>query len=202
MKGESGQMQFILKAIITVIMTICMNTGISSLVSTTPEQAADDFLSQMRAGESAVMEKHMDNQYVNFLCNIEGDKAVVGRMNEALFKNFSYKIEDIGEKNDVAVAKVVIECNDFSQVMAGYDKASYNYIGENLYSDEIADKEKLNAKCLDIYVQQIEAAAGGASAEKVIYLSMVDNGYYGWNIIVTDDLMKSILGGLEMPATK
>lgn len=180
-------------------MTICMNMGISGLVSTTPQQAADDFLSQLRAGETAVMEKHMDNQYVNFICNIQGDKNAVGRMNKALFKNFSYRIEEIGEKNDVAVAKAVIESNDFSQVISGYDNASYRYIAENLYNDEIADKEKLNAICFDIYVQQIEAASNGDAIEKVIYIPMVDNGHYGWNILVTDELMKSVLGGLEMP---
>lgn len=199
MKGKCRNMQFILKGIITVIMTICMNMSISGLVSTTPQQAADDFLSQLRVGETAVMEKHMDNQYVNFICNVQGDKNVVGRMNKALFKNFSYRIEDIGEKNEVAVAKVVIENNDFSQVISGYDKASYNYIAENLYNDEVADKEKLNARCFDIYVQQIEAASNGATTEKVIYIPMVDNGYYGWNILVTDELMETVLGGLQMP---
>ena len=30
---------------------------------------------------------------------------------------------------------------------------------------------------------------------------MIDDGYYGWNIIMTDDLMKTVLGNLQMPAS-
>ena len=100
----------------------------------------------------------MDDSYVNFITNVQGDDAVVERMNEALFRNFSYKIEKIKTRDDVAVAKVSITSGDFSNVLSGYESASYEYITDNLQSDEIADKDYLNAKCLEIYVQQVEAA--------------------------------------------
>ena len=60
----------------------------------------------------------------------------------------------------------------------------------------------LNAKCLDLYVQQIEAASSGETAETVIYLPMVDNGYYGWDVLLSDELMQTMLGGLQMPVSE
>ena len=87
-------------------------------------------------------------------------------------------------------------------MLSGYESASYEYITDNLQSDEIADKDYLNAKCLEIYVEQVEAAAdSGTVLETVVYIPMIDDGYYGWNIIMTDDLMKTVLGNLQMPAS-
>lgn len=193
-------MQYILKIIVTVVISIAMQSSVVNMVSTTPDEAVTDFLDGLKTREAHVMEKYMDNSYVNFITNIEGDDAVVERMNVALFENFSYEIEEIATKNDVAVAKVIVRSGDFSKVLDGYASASYSYITDNLYNDEIADKDKLNAKCLELYVQQIEKAAeGGAVTENVVFVPMVDDGYYGWNIIMTDDLMKSVLGNLQMP---
>ena len=73
---------------------------------------------------------------------------------------------------------------------------------DNLYTDDIADKEKLNAQCLQLYVQQVEKAAeSGAVLETIVFVPMVNDGYYGWNIIMTDDLMKNVLGNLQMPVS-
>ena len=121
-------------------------------------------------------------------------------MNDALFGGFSYKIEKIKKKDGVAVARVTVESGDFSGVLKAYEKASYDYVLDNLYSDEIADKDALNAQCLELYVQQIEkAAASGDTVETVVFVPMVDDGYYGWNIIMTDELMRSVMGNLEVP---
>ena len=50
-------------------------------------------------------------------------------------------------------------------------------------------------------MKQIEKAADeGSEFETVVYVPMVDNGYYGWNIIVTDELMQDILGNFEIPS--
>ncbi len=193
-------MQYILKIITTVVISIVMQSSIVNMVSTTPEDAVTDFLDGLKSRESYVMEKYMDNGYVNFITNVQGDEEVVARMNEALFKNFSYEIEKIAQKDNVAVAKVIVKSGDFSDVLDQYDKASYDYVVDNLYSDGISDKEKLNAKCFEIYVQQIEKAAeDGAATETVVFVPMIDDGYYGWNIIMTDELMESVLGNLQMP---
>lgn len=196
-------MQFLLKGIISMIVTVLLQGGVASIVSTTPDDAAKDFLAGLKANETKVMEKYMDNSYINFICNVEGDEGVVDRMDDALFQNFDYKIDKVATKDDVAVAKVTVTCNDFSQVSAAYDKAAYDFIKSNLYTNEVADKNALNAKCLDLYVQQIEAAASsGQTAETVIYLPMVDNGYYGWDVLLSDELMQTMLGGLQMPVSQ
>lgn len=195
-------MQHILKTVITLLISLLMQSGVVNLISTTPHDAVSDFMDGLKNRDSSVMEKYMDDSYVNFITNVQGDDTVVERMNEALFRNFSYKIEKIKTKNDVAVAKVSITSGDFSNVLSGYESASYKYITDNLQSDEIADKDYLNAKCLEIYVQQVEAAAdSGTVLETVVYIPMIDDGYYGWNIIMTDDLMKTVLGNLQMPAS-
>ena len=195
-------MQYILKTVITLLISLLMQSGVVNLISTTPHDAVSDFMDGLKNRDSSVMEKYMDDSYVNFITNVQGDDAVVERMNEALFRNFSYKIEKIKTKDDVAVAKVSITSGDFSNVLSGYESASYKYITDNLQSDEIADKDYLNAKCLEIYVEQVEAAAdSGTVLETVVYIPMIDDGYYGWNIIMTDDLMKTVLGNLQMPAS-
>ena len=195
-------MQHILKTVITLLISLLMQSGVVNLISTTPHDAVSDFMDGLKNRDSSVMEKYMDDSYVNFITNVQGDDAVVERMNEALFRNFSYKIEKIKTKDDVAVAKVSITSGDFSNVLSGYESASYEYITDNLQSDEIADKDYLNAKFLEIYVQQVEAAAdSGTVLETVVYIPMIDDGYYGWNIIMTDDLMKTVLGNLQMPAS-
>lgn len=195
-------MQHILKTVITLLISLLMQSGVVNLISTTPHDAVSDFMDGLKNRDSSVMEKYMDDSYVNFITNVQGDDAVVERMNEALFRNFSYKIEKIKTKDDVAVAKVSITSGDFSNVLSGYESASYEYITDNLQSGEIADKDYLNAKCLEIYVQQVEAAAdSGTVLETVVYIPMIDDGYYGWNIIMTDDLMKTVLGNLQMPAS-
>lgn len=195
-------MQHILKTVITLLISMLMQSGAVNMISTTPEDAVSSFMDGLKNRDSSILEKYMDDSYVNFISNVQGDDVTVERMNEALFRNFSYKIVKIGTKNDVAVAKVSITSGDFSNVLSGYESASYKYIADNLQSDEIADKDYLNAKCLEIYVQQVEAAAdSGTVLETVVYVPMVDDGYYGWNIIMTDDLMKTVLGNLQIPAS-
>ena len=195
-------MSFIFKEIISIIVAIMLQLGVVSAVETTPDDAVADLLDGLKAGDSSMTERYLDNQYVNLLVNAQGDEAVIERMYDALFKNFNYKIEEVGEKNDVAVAKVTITCNDFSGVGAAYDKASYDYVMSNLYTKDIEDKDKLNAKCLDIYVQQIEsAAASEAVTETVVFIPMTDNGNYGWNVLLTDELMQQMLGNLQLPVS-
>lgn len=200
-KGKATDMHYLVKTIVTFLIPLIMHTGVFSLVSVTPHEAAYDFLEGLKTQETQVMDKYMDNAYINFLNNVQGDEEVIARMNDALFSSFSYKIEKVKEKEDVAVARVVVTSVDFSGVMDAYDKASYKYVMDNLYTEGIEDKEALNAKCLEIYVKQIEKAAeSGETVETVVFVPMVDDGYYGWNIIMTDELMKSVMGNLQVPA--
>ena len=193
-------MPYIVKTIITALIAIFMQTSVINTATTTPAEAADVFLKALKAQDSKEMERYMDNAYVNFLCNAEGDEKMLGKMSDAIFDNFEYEIEIVKQKNKSAVAKVMIKSNDFSKVMDKYKKESYDYIMENLYEKEIGDKEVLNAKCLELYVAEIEKAAeSDKRIEREVFVPMTDNGYYGWNIIVTDEFMESVLGGLEVP---
>ena len=191
----------IVKSILSILIPAVMQLNLVSFVSTTPEKAAIDFMDGLKTGNSKVIAKHIDNEYVNFLVNVEGDSEVTARLSEALLKNFSYEIEKIGTKNDVAVARIMVRNSDFSKVESDYEKKAYDYIVDNLYNDKIADKDALSAECLELYVEQLENAADrGAEFETVVYVPMIDNGYYGWNIIVTDELMQNILGNFEIPS--
>lgn len=193
-------MPYIVKTIITALIAIFMQTSVINMATTTPAEAADDFLKALKAQDGKEMERYMDNAYVNFLCNAEGDEKMLGKMSDAIFDNFEYEIEIVKQKNKSAVAKVMIKSNDFSKVMDKYKKESYDYIMENLYEKEIGDKEALNGKCLELYVAEIEKAAeSDKRIEREVFVPMTDNGYYGWNIIVTDEFMESVLGGLEVP---
>lgn len=193
-------MLYVLRMIAALILPIIMQMNAIAMVSATPQEAVTDFMEGLQTRQTRVMNKYMDNAYVNFLNNVQGDEDVVARMNDSLFQNFSYEIEDIAQKNDVAVAKITIKNRDFSSVLDGYNTASYQYVVSNLYTDEIADKEALNAVCLDLYVQQIEKAAElDTVVETVVFVPMVDDGYYGWNIVMTDELMLAVLGNLQPP---
>lgn len=188
------------KALTTIIITVLMQAGIVSSVTTTPHEAVTEFMDGLKSGDTAMMEKYLDNQYINLLMNVSGDEAVVDRLYSALFEGFSYEIVEILEKNDVAVAEVNVRGGDFSGVMDAYSSASYEYVTDNLYSDSIADKDALNAKCLEIYVEQTEAAAASGSVrEAVVYVPMTDDRFFGWNILVTDEMMAAVLGGLQIP---
>jgi len=193
-------MPYIVKTIITALIAVFMQTSVINMATTTPAEAADDFLKALKSQDDKEMERYMDNTYVNFLCNAEGDDKMLGKMSDAIFDNFEYEIEIVKQKNKSAVAKVMIKSNDFSKVMDKYKKESYDYIMENLYEKEIGDKEALNAKCLELYVAEIEKAAeSDKRIEREVFVPMTDNGYYGWNIIVTDEFMESVLGGLKVP---
>lgn len=193
-------MEILIKSIITILIPTIMQISAINMVSTTPMEATEDFMTGIKAQSAQTLDKYMDNSYINFLCNIEGDEEVIKRMNDALFRNFSYEIIDIKQKDDVAVAKVKIASNNFDNVMKGYSKKSYDYVMKNLYDDDIEDKDKLNAKCLEIYVNEIETVAEKDElVENIVYVPMVDDGYYGWNIIMTDEFMKAVLGNLQMP---
>lgn len=194
-------MPYIVKIIVSALMIVFMQTSVVNMATTTPAEAADDFLKALKSQDSKEMERYMDNAYINFLCNADSDEKDMDKIADAVFKNFEYEIEIVKQKNKSAVAKVLVKSNDFSKVMDKYEKEAYDYIMENLYEKEIGDKEALNAKCLDIYVAQVEKAAEGDKLiEKEVFVPMTDDGYHGWNVIVTDEFMEAVLGGLEVPS--
>ena len=191
------------KIITSLLIALGISGGAASMSEVTPQEATDAFLKDLSGGDQQTAMEYMDNRYVNFLENVKGTDEEMDRLEDALFKNFSYEIEETATKNDVAVAKVVIKNCDFSGIMDSYEKESYTYVTDNLYSDDVINKEKLNKKCLDIYLDQIEKTAEGEpSFESEVFIPMHEDGYGGWRIILSDDIMKTILGELEIPTNE
>lgn len=188
------------KAMIAAIVAVMIHGGVSGVVDTEPQEAVADFMAGLTEGNTQVMERYMDNDYVNFLVNAEGDEEVIGRMDKALFENMEYKVTDTAAKGNVAVAEVQLTTNDFSDVMKNYEKTSYKFVMDNLYDDKVTDKKKLNKECLEIYVKEIEKdAKEDPSLNKEVYIPMVGDGYGGWKLLLDDKIMKSIMGDLAMP---
>ena len=190
----------IINTIISLLIAAAISGGASAVAEVTPQEAADDFFSDMSGGDKQTVMMYMDNRYVNFLENVKGTDEEMDRLEDALFRNFSYEITDSATKNGVAVVRVTVRNSDFSGIMKKYKKESYKYVTENLYSDDVIDKEKLNRKCLDIYLDQIQKTSeSDPNFEADIFLPMEEDGFGGWRIILSDEIMKEVLGELEIP---
>lgn len=187
--------------IIAFILSASLSLGISTSMEQAPADAVNEFMSGMISGDDAVTEMYLENKYVNFLENVKGDEDLVKKMNEAIFKNTSYEIEDIATKGNVAVAKVKVKTNDFSKVMDKYDDASYDYVMNHLYEDKISNKKKLRKECFRIYVEQIVKTSNKKpKQEEEIFIPMSGDGYGGWEILLTDEVMEALMGNLQIPA--
>lgn len=180
-------------------MALIMQTSTMGTAAVSPEDAATEFMEGLSAGNDQVVVKYMENDYVNLLENTGNDKTT-DRLYKGLFRNFGYEITDSASKNDVAVVKMTVTNSDFSNVEEEFNEAAYQYITENLYDEDVTNKKKLSKECLDIYLEQIEKTADkGKTKDKTIFLPMKSNGYYGWEVLVDDKIMKRILGGLKIP---
>ena len=187
--------------IIAFILSASLSLGISTSMEQAPADAVNEFMSGMISGDDAVTEMYLENKYVNFLENVKGDENLVKKMNEAIFKNTSYEIEDLATKGNVAVAKVKVKTNDFSKVMDKYDDASYYYVMNHLYEDKISNKKKLRKECFRIYVEQIVKTSNKKpKQEEEIFIPMSGDGYGGWEILLTDEVMEALMGNLQIPA--
>lgn len=196
-------MSGIINTILSILLAAAISGGASAMAEVEPQEAADAFFRDLASGNDQVAMAYMDNKYVNFLENVKGTDEEMDNLEEAVFRNFSYEITDSASKNDVAVVKVTVRNSDFSGVMEDYIKESYEYVTENLYSDDVVSKEKLNKKCIDIYLDQVEKTAeGDANYEAEIFLPMEEDGYGGWRILLSDEIMKEMLGKLEIPTNE
>lgn len=193
-------MSGIINTILSILLAAAISGGASAMAEVEPQEAADAFFRDLASGNDQVAMAYMDNRYINFLENVKGTDEEMDRLEDAVFRNFSFEITDSAAKNDVAVVKVTVRNCDFSGVMEDYKKESYEYVTDNLYSDDVVSKEKLNKKCIDIYLDQVEKTAGGdANYEAEIFLPMEEDGYGGWRILLSNDIMKEVLGKLEIP---
>lgn len=193
-------MSVILNLIFTLILAMSIHTNTTEATQVDPQQVADECMKGIKTMQEETLDRCAGNTYVNFMVNLEGDDETVERMQQALLSNFDYRIEEVLERDDLAVAKVTITQCDFSKVLKKYRKTSYDYVTDHLYDENITDKDWLNDKCLDIYVSQIEKVAkAGKTHEETIYLPLTSDGYNGWNAVLDDENMKKIIGDLSIP---
>lgn len=196
-------MSGIINTILSILLAAAISGGASAMAEVEPQEAADAFFRDLASGNDQVAMAYMDNRYINFLENVKGTDEEMDRLEDDVFRNFSFEITDSAAKNDVAVVKVTVRNCDFSGVMEDYKKESYEYVTDNLYSDDVVSKEKLNKKCIDIYLDQVEKTAeGDANYEAEIFLPMEEDGYGGWRILLSDEIMKEVLGKLEIPTNE
>lgn len=193
-------MSGIINTILSVIIAVSVSTGAANIAETTPEEAMADFFHGISSGDKQLTQSYIDNQYVNFLENVKGSDEEMEILEAAVFGNLKYEVTETRTKGTVAVSRVKITNKDFSKVMDDYEKASYKYVMDNLYDESAIQKEKLNVECVDIYVEQIKKAAETDSVyEKEILVPMEDDGYSGWRIVLSDEIMQATMGGLELP---
>lgn len=192
----------LIKSLSIILIPALMQVGFVANASVEPEEAAEALLKGIQTCDQAVMDQHMDNKYVNFLQNIETGDAEKAAINTALFEDFKYEIVETGmnEEGDTAVVKVKVINDNFGKVDNKYEDTAHEYIMDNLYSDTVKNKKKLNDKCLELYIKELQKAAKGEpDFEEVIYISMFDDGNYGWNAELSNKNMKKILGNFDIP---
>lgn len=190
----------VIRAISAVIVAFVLQSSMIAAIDEPATQAADEFMAGITTQETEIMSKYMDNQYVNFLANIKADEKTAEKIRTSLLGNLTYEIEDAEEQGSLAVVKMTIKGNDFSKAMENYEEASYEYVTENLYDDTVTDKKALEKKCLEIYADQLaETAKKGKLKESTIYLPMKKDQHSVWSVMLTDEIMKELLGNIALP---
>lgn len=192
----------IIKSLSIILIPALMQVGFVANASVEPEEAADALLKGIQTCDQAVMNKYIDNKYINFLQNIETGETEKTAINTALLGDFQYEIIETGmnEEGDAAVVKVKVTNDNFGKVDNKYEDAAHEYIMDNLYSETVKDKKKLNDKCLELYIKELEKAAKGEpDLEQTIYIAMFDDGNYGWNVELSNKNAKKILGNYDIP---
>lgn len=192
----------IIKSLSIILIPALMQVGFVANASVEPEEAADALLKGIQTCDQAVMNKYIDNKYINFLQNIETGEAEKTAINTALLGDFQYEIIETGmnEEGDTAVVKVKVTNDNFGKVDNKYEDTAHEYIMDNLYSETVKDKKKLNDKCLELYIKELEKAAKGEpDLEQTIYIAMFDDGNYGWNVELSNKNAKKILGNFDIP---
>lgn len=165
-----------------------MSTGIATAIQDEPEEAVADYFAGLTDGQQQVIEGYQD---CDELDQIQKD----------VLKNVDYKVTEALQKGQVAVAKVTISNRDYSGVNDAYKKEAYDYIMDNLYSEDVTDKSRLKEKCLEIYADKVREASDSDSKTKAeVYIPMVQNQDNGWDVILSSKARKAIMGNMDLPS--
>ena len=101
-------MSGIINTILSILLAAAISGGASAMAEVEPQEAADAFFRDLASGNDQVAMAYMDNRYINFLENVKGTDEEMDRLEDAVFRNFSFEITDSAAKNDVAVVKVTV----------------------------------------------------------------------------------------------
>lgn len=191
-----------MKKIIVIVLSLLMLTAFCGCdVSVTePEEIVDGFFQAMKDKDEDVLILYTENSDMNTLLHCTGDEEQVARMYENVVKNLSWKIVSVEKSEDQQTAAVEVEISNtnMSGVLKAYQKKASSYMREALYDEDVT-KDGLNAKCLELYVDQIEKAAAETEnlVVEVVTVQLTKNEDYSWDMEMSDELMKAIIGGLK-----
>ncbi len=185
--------------IVSIIISILASLGMSNIAESTAQDAAVQFLDDMSQGKSEIIEEYEENEYVNYLENILAENESTAGIRDIIYDSLDYEVIETASKNKVAVAKVKIINKDYSKVLEQYEKDSHDFLKKNLYEEDITNKDKLNQRCVEIYAEEVaDAANADKNIEREIFIPMEMEGLNSWHIMLNDEVMKALVGNLEV----
>lgn len=192
-------------ALTAAIMVFGLALGLCgcNLTLTEPEEIVTDFFEGLKTKNEEVLALYMENEDIHMLIHSKGSSKQLDKLYESLFQNFSYKILSVKKNGEngqetKAVAEVEVSNADFSKVLKKYQEESYDYMQANLYSN--LSQKTLNAKCLELFVNQVKKAAKKADMDKeTLTINLTKNENYSWDMELTEEMMSTIMGGLIIP---
>lgn len=145
------------------MITLSLTLAGCSLTLTEPEEIVNDFFQGLKTKNEDTLILYTENEDINMLLHSKGDEEVLNQLYESLFENLSYRILSTKKNKEETKATVEVEVSnaDFSNVLKKYQDKAYSYMQANLYSGNMT-KKKLNAKCLEIFTEQVEKVSDKA----------------------------------------
>lgn len=194
-----------MKKIITIILSIMMAAGFCacSVSVDTPEGIVEDMLKAMKSLDNEELAMYMGNNDINTLINNNLDEKTAEEIGKDIMQNLSWEIVSVqtNEEQTSSVVTVAISNADFSGTLKAYKAEAVEYMLYNLYNDEVT-KEVMTSECQQIFAQQIKNASDKKDniMTTEVQIQLSKNEDYGWDMEVTKELTKAIIGGLQWPA--
>lgn len=209
-KLQESRIKMKKKIVIIIAVLITFSLTGCYLTLTEPEEVATDFFEGLKTKNEDALILYTENEDINMLLHSKGNEDALNKMYESLFRNFSYKILSIKKNEEETAATMEVELTnaDFSKVLKNYQTEAYDYMQKNLYSGDMS-KKALNKKCLSIYADQVEKVAEkaeqaepdskNAPQSQTVTINLTKNKNYSWDMELTEEMMKIIMGGLIIP---
>lgn len=188
-----------MRKMIAAMLIAILSVSLIGCVKQAPaEETVKVFFDAAKTRDTEELKKYVSHPKINALLHSTGDEKELTRMYTCLFSNFSYEILSVKEGEKEATVEVKVSNVNFQEVFPAYEKKSYDYVVDNLYSKNI-EKQVLNEKCLQIYVDEVERASKSKqTVEQTLTIQLKANDYKKWDITVEDALVEAMTGGLKM----